>query len=203
LDRALGEAIDQRDRYHEMADDLAGQIAAITGVDIGEHSSGNCPWQNAIEAAEEYKPTQAVDLAPRPMDTAPTDGTLMRLLVDFTSNATEDTAGPAWTIGACNDENVMHDERVGWQFAGWCWTHDHFTEGEGTPVGWLPLVGKPSQAVDLGAVRAALDAAEGLAGVCASVDGYSREEVAASGRAMRQQFADARALIGSQAVRNG
>lgn len=62
LDRALGEAIDQRDRYHEMADDLAGHIAAITGVDIGEHSSANCPWQNAIEAAEEYKPAQAVDL---------------------------------------------------------------------------------------------------------------------------------------------
>ena len=62
LDRALGEAIDQRDRYHEMADYLAGHIAAITGVDIGEHSSANCPWQNAIEAAEEYKPAQAVDL---------------------------------------------------------------------------------------------------------------------------------------------
>ncbi len=62
LDRALGEAIDQRDRYHEMADDLAEHIAAITGVDIGEHSSANCPWQNAIEAAEEYKPAQAVDL---------------------------------------------------------------------------------------------------------------------------------------------
>ncbi|HEL4242661.1 TPA: hypothetical protein UM790_000164 [Stenotrophomonas maltophilia] len=62
LDRALGEAIDQRDRYHEVADDLAGHISAITGVDIGEHSSANCPWQNAIEAAEEYKPAQAVDL---------------------------------------------------------------------------------------------------------------------------------------------
>ncbi|WP_242883593.1 hypothetical protein [Stenotrophomonas maltophilia] len=62
LDRALGEAIDQRDRYHEVADELADQIARITGVDIGEHSSANFPWQNAIEAAEEYKPAQAVDL---------------------------------------------------------------------------------------------------------------------------------------------
>lgn len=61
-DRVLSETIDQRDRYHEMADELAGHIAAITGVDIGEHSSANCPWQNAIEAAEEYKPAQAVDL---------------------------------------------------------------------------------------------------------------------------------------------
>ncbi|WP_340571708.1 hypothetical protein [Stenotrophomonas sp. G106K1] len=62
LDRALGEAIDQRDRYHEVADELADHIARITGVDIGEHSSANCPWQNAIEAAEAYQPAQAVDL---------------------------------------------------------------------------------------------------------------------------------------------
>jgi hypothetical protein len=58
----MEEAIDQRDRYHEMADELAGHIARIIGVDIGEHSSANCPWQNAIEAAEEYKPAQAIDL---------------------------------------------------------------------------------------------------------------------------------------------
>ncbi|WP_432592765.1 hypothetical protein [Stenotrophomonas maltophilia] len=64
LDRALGETIGQRDRYHEVADDLAGHIARITGVDVGEHSSANCPWRNAIEAAEEYKPAQAVDLGP-------------------------------------------------------------------------------------------------------------------------------------------
>jgi len=110
------ETIDQRDRCEEVADELADHIARITGVDIGEHSSANCPWQNAIEAAEEYK---------------------------------------------------------------------------------------PAQAVGLGAVREALQAAEGLATVCASVDGYSREEVAASGRAMRQQFADALAKVDSQAVGHG
>ncbi len=145
MDRALGEAIDQRDRYHDMADDLAGHIAAITGADIGEHSSANCPWQNAIEAAEEYKAAQAVDLEPRPMNTAPRDGTMVRLLVLFDDHATEDKNGPAWTIGAntfqANGENL-------WQFAGWCWTHDHFTEGKGTPVGWLPLTGA-AQAMDL------------------------------------------------------
>lgn len=61
----------------------------------------------------------------------------------------------------------------------------------------------PAQAVDPGPVREALQAAEGLATICASVDGYSREEVAASGRAMRQQFADALAKVDSQAVGNG
>nr|WP_312953123.1 hypothetical protein [Stenotrophomonas pavanii] len=67
----------------------------------------------------------------------------------------------------------------------------------------IPLYAAPAQAVDLGAVREALQAAEGLATICASVDGYSREEVAASGRAMRQQFADALAKVDSQAVGNG
>ncbi|PJL60654.1 hypothetical protein [Stenotrophomonas maltophilia] len=61
-ERSHSETIDQRDRCEEVADELAARIAAITGVDIGEHSSANCPWQNAIEAAEEYKPAQAVDL---------------------------------------------------------------------------------------------------------------------------------------------
>lgn len=55
LDRALGETIDQRDRYHDAADDLAGHIARITRVEIGEHSSDNCPWENAMRAAAAYK----------------------------------------------------------------------------------------------------------------------------------------------------
>ncbi|HGM6720242.1 TPA: hypothetical protein ACKQC2_001083 [Stenotrophomonas maltophilia] len=61
-ERAHGNTIDQRDRCEEVADELAARIASITGVDIGEHSSANCPWQNAIEAAEAYRPAQAVDL---------------------------------------------------------------------------------------------------------------------------------------------
>lgn len=73
----------------------------------------------------------------RSMSTAPRDGTMVRLLVEFEEHATEDSEGPSWTIGANSYEN--NDEDV-WQFAGWCWTHDHFTEGKGTPVGWLPLV---------------------------------------------------------------
>lgn len=79
----------------------------------------------------------------RPMATAPRDGTMVRLLVDFTDHATEDS-GIAATIGACNDGNVPEPEWTGWQFAGWCWTHDHFTEGKGTPVGWLPMLGGES-----------------------------------------------------------
>lgn len=102
-------------------------------------------WQLDALEANAKQPAQAVDLGPRPMETAPRDGTMVRLLVQFEENATEDTPEPAWTIGACNDDNVGEDERIGWQFAGWCWAHDHFTEGKGAPVGWLPLL--DSQAV--------------------------------------------------------
>ncbi len=98
-------------------------------------------WAGATsEGFHSRAPAQAVGLVPLAMETAPRDGTMIHLLVQFEENATEDTAEPAWTIGACNDDNVGDDERVGWQFAGWCWTHDHFTEGKGTPVGWLPMI---------------------------------------------------------------
>lgn len=50
LDRSLGQTIDERDRYHRIADMLANAIAEHFGVDIGEHSSANCPWTNALDA---------------------------------------------------------------------------------------------------------------------------------------------------------
>jgi len=72
----------------------------------------------------------------RDMATAPKDGTLVRLLVEFEDHSTEDeTEAP--TIGANNFDNDEQDE---WLFAGWCWTHDHWTQGKGTPVGWLPMI---------------------------------------------------------------
>jgi len=75
----------------------------------------------------------------RDMDTAPRDGTLLRLLVEFDEHSTEDS-DHAPTIGA---NNFDHDGLDEWKFAGWCWTHDHFTEGKGTPIGWLPLMNDP------------------------------------------------------------
>jgi hypothetical protein len=55
-ERQILEVIDQRDRNEETANELAAAIATLTNTDIGEHSSMNCPWRNAIQAAEEYKP---------------------------------------------------------------------------------------------------------------------------------------------------
>lgn len=45
--------IDQRDYYHDQADALAKEIARVLEIDIGEHSSANCPWTNALEAIEQ------------------------------------------------------------------------------------------------------------------------------------------------------
>lgn len=44
------QTLQDRDRYIDMADQLADAIAKHLNVDIGEHSSANCPWTNAIEA---------------------------------------------------------------------------------------------------------------------------------------------------------
>jgi len=111
----------------------AEKIASRGGFAVQEMDVFLPGWRDMAEGP----PAQGIDLAARPMDTAPRDGTMVRLLVQFTEHATEDTTGPAWTIGANNGE---HDGGDLWCFAGWCWTHDHFTEGKGTPVGWLPLI---------------------------------------------------------------
>lgn len=68
---------------------------------------------------------------------------------------------------------------------------------------WSEFLSAPAQAVDLGPVRAALQAAEALCVCCASVDGYSRSELNAFGQNMRSQFTEALALIDSKAVGNG
>lgn len=72
-----------------------------------------------------------------PIDTAPRDGSLVRLLVEFEDHATEDQEGSCPTIGANNYENDGEDV---WLFAGWDWSHDLFTQGIGRAIGWLPML---------------------------------------------------------------
>lgn len=47
--RACDQLMTERDAAIEMADKLAEKIARLEGLEIGEHSSGNCPWTNALE----------------------------------------------------------------------------------------------------------------------------------------------------------
>lgn len=50
----LDKIFEERDFNHERADDLAEAISRMTNRAIGEHSSINDPWQNALEYAEQY-----------------------------------------------------------------------------------------------------------------------------------------------------
>jgi hypothetical protein len=77
------------------------------------------------------------------MSTAPRDGTMVRLLVQFTNHGVNDgfDSGPAWTIGANTYDDSGDDE---WFIAGWDWQQDCFTAGEGEPLGWLPMLSAPA-----------------------------------------------------------
>lgn len=86
------------------------------------------------KAAEELL---AASIEPMPLETAPKDGTIVRLLVQFEHGNLEDTPEPQWTIGENSKDNTGEDV---WQFAGWNWSHDVFCEGTGKVLSWLPLV---------------------------------------------------------------
>lgn len=81
----------------------------------------------------------------QPIETAPKDGTLIFLWVQSNpaehgedSNPTEDVgADELWrTIGFNQLDHTGDDD---WFFAGWCWSHDHYTEGKGLPKFWAPI----------------------------------------------------------------
>lgn len=57
----------QRDSYHEWADSLAEGIAKHLGIDIGEHSNANLPWENALAALE----SQHADVPESPAQAGP------------------------------------------------------------------------------------------------------------------------------------
>lgn len=59
-DELWDQALRERDEYHETADKLAAAIAKHFGVDIGEHSNLNCPWDEALEAIENAAPPAQV-----------------------------------------------------------------------------------------------------------------------------------------------
>lgn len=78
----------------------------------------------------------------RSMDSAPKDGRMLRLLIqrgDVDRGAWAsfaDSLDPYETIGFNALSDTLEDE---WQFAGWDWCHDCFTDGAGEIVGWKPF----------------------------------------------------------------
>lgn len=56
LNVEINQLIASRDRAEAMADKLAEKIATEKSLNIGEHSSVNCPWQNALDGVSEQSP---------------------------------------------------------------------------------------------------------------------------------------------------
>lgn len=84
--------------------------------------------------------TEGLSSAFRRMDTWDRRDEAVLLLVDYTDgDHAIDDATVAITIGHNNDHNVGDDEGEGWLFAGWCWGHDHYVQGKGKPIGWMPI----------------------------------------------------------------
>ena len=48
-DRDLAQLITERDHWEEKATELAKDIGAALGFEVGEHSNANCPVQEAID----------------------------------------------------------------------------------------------------------------------------------------------------------
>lgn len=88
----------------------------------------------------------------RPIADAPKAGQLCLLLVDYSEEANRAAidAEPnyVWSPNPLEDESVARTvghnsfENTGedrWEFAGWCWSQDHYTEGHGTPIAFIEL----------------------------------------------------------------
>ena len=76
-----------------------------------------------------------------PMEDAPKDGSILRLLVKFDRKSAagpfEDTTEPSWTIGTNNKANTGEDQ---WDIVGWSWEQDVFCHAYGAKaIGWLPF----------------------------------------------------------------
>ncbi len=54
-DKELERALLERDYWESKATELAIDVGAALGFTVGEHSSHNCPVQNAIDAIANHK----------------------------------------------------------------------------------------------------------------------------------------------------
>jgi hypothetical protein len=115
----------------------------------GQYPDNVAQWWNMRFGPEAADKLEALSgrISWQPIETAPRDGTLVLLLVDYSEGEhwiDDEPSGLGRTIGHNNDENVGEGEGQGWQFAGWCWTHDHYVEGVGQPTHWMPLPEPPA-----------------------------------------------------------
>lgn len=83
----------------------------------------------------------------QPIDTAPRDGTIVILWVDYSYDGPAgDRLGEHPLFDSANEliptighNNYDNDGEDRWLLAGWDWCHDQYTQGRGTPVLWEPF----------------------------------------------------------------
>ncbi|MFC0684663.1 hypothetical protein [Novosphingobium clariflavum] len=119
---------------------LVAKAAADVTVPEGSTSYSREKWYIARDAALFAGEALGLSIQMRPMEQWDRRDETVLLLVDYTDGCRAlDDAPLALTIGHNNDHNVGDGEGKGWEFAGWCWSHDHYVAGKGKPIGWAPL----------------------------------------------------------------
>ena len=110
-----------------------------------------CRYRAEVEGliATQTEAAPAANALPwRSMLTAPTNGTIVRLLVDYSADSAfgsleaHNPTSTGQTIGVNGDGGHL-DDPEGRVICGWNWEHDCFTQGKGEPVGWLPFAAEP------------------------------------------------------------
>ena len=128
---ALTEKCQRENTYDALYDDAADAITTLR-AQLTEALAVNAAMPAAVDAQIEADAWQ-------PIETAPKDGSILRLFIDYSvedgCGALED-AETAWTIGF--NQLVDTGDDV-WEFAGWDWGGDCFTQGHGKVIGWLPF----------------------------------------------------------------
>lgn len=111
----LTEEIGHREESDEWADRLASAIAAHLGVDIGEHSSANLPWQAALIALAETKPADPLVLS---LPTVPGGPRVFEVPTSPRGvTRVGDSQGEVWALDS--DDGLWHCDEQGWSPLPW------------------------------------------------------------------------------------
>lgn len=128
-----GQTIDERDRMHQVADSLALAISEHFRVPIGEHSSMNCPWNEAekillgeyVTDTDEGRRIKELTTW-LPMETVPTDNTPILVLLEE-KGSKRDLEQPVQHARYGKDGQGKAFGTIG----------DAFDFDKPTPIGWM------------------------------------------------------------------
>lgn len=129
---------DPVEHWRQEVGKLHSQVARLKHIVVTQGAEMERRLARAETAEAALAAPQPVAVTVLPIELAPRDSTMLWLLVDYSGdghNPLED-AIQAWTIGF----NSLTDTDVDkWEFAGWSWEQDCFTQGYGEVIGWRHL----------------------------------------------------------------